>query len=88
MMIVSGFPPAEASSTTRGHFGSTNFFGGPAETTVKIREHGYLKTCAPAIKKKYILEKKNIFFFNTTEFKKKINWNWSNVNVYEINLIC
>ena len=70
MIIVSGFPPAEASSTTRGHFGSTNFFGGPAETTVKIREHGYFKTFAPAIKKIYF-RKEKYFFFNTTEFKKK-----------------
>lgn len=33
-----GFPPAEKSSTTRGYFGSTNFFGGPHDLTVKVSE--------------------------------------------------
>jgi len=33
-----GFPPAEESSVTRAYFGSTNFFGGPFETSVKVSE--------------------------------------------------
>jgi len=33
-----GFPPAETSATTRAYFGTTNFFGGPAEKSVKFNE--------------------------------------------------
>jgi DNA polymerase epsilon subunit 2 len=33
-----GFPPAETSATTRAYFGTTNFFGGPAEKSVKSNE--------------------------------------------------
>jgi DNA polymerase epsilon subunit 2 len=35
---VLGFPPAETSATTRAYFGATNFFGGPAEKSVKTSE--------------------------------------------------
>lgn len=32
---AAGFPPAECSTTTRAYFGAVNFFGGPAEKSVK-----------------------------------------------------
>jgi len=34
-VLALGFPPAETSETTRSYFGTTNFFGGPFETSVK-----------------------------------------------------